>query len=370
MPFKVRCQCGYRLTAPDSAAGRTVRCPNCGLTFSLPRAPAAVGAEPNDVGPPLAPLPKEERTAAGGACPFCQTPYPRGARLCTQCGLNFATGERMVTEEVKPVRAGPKRSIFFVALQVLYRPFSTVEELGGYLHRPTFVLAAWLFVVGLLVLDAASRTGVALAEQKVALARATQPAPGEAELAQIDELMRETSRAVEAIGGATRPTAETGIDLTEKQRRALRGSSGAPQPAKRKPPPKPLTAGVLFPSWLATISLLLVLDAMVFWAAGLIFGLRGSLVQLLLYLGFVGGMSRLGSPALWAASSTNVGLESMLYLTIALGVWQLVLYIAVLSRYYDMSLFPTIGIGLVALILKLWVAAGAVSWVQGLLTGG
>jgi len=54
MPITVTCpQCGKKLNAPDSAAGKQARCPGCKATMTLPN-PAAVAAEP----PPL-PDPEE-----------------------------------------------------------------------------------------------------------------------------------------------------------------------------------------------------------------------------------------------------------------------------------------------------------------------
>jgi hypothetical protein len=36
---------------------------------------------------------------AGATCPRCEAPVARGAVLCTKCGLNFATGEKMKGHE-------------------------------------------------------------------------------------------------------------------------------------------------------------------------------------------------------------------------------------------------------------------------------
>jgi len=154
MPCKIRCPCGRRLTAPDSAVGKAVRCPGCGKTFTIPVPTAApppsagfAGATEQPLGPlgleipGVKPRPPGASTfdlkgdakraavqAADGedvrACPFCQVPCEPGAVICINCGLNFQTGERIVTEQAKPKRERPKKNVLLVALQMVRRPFA------------------------------------------------------------------------------------------------------------------------------------------------------------------------------------------------------------------------------------------------------
>lgn len=43
VPLKLKCRCGEKLSAPESAAGKKGKCPKCGMTFVIPGG-AAVGA--------------------------------------------------------------------------------------------------------------------------------------------------------------------------------------------------------------------------------------------------------------------------------------------------------------------------------------
>lgn len=44
MALKLKCRCGERLSAPESAAGKKGKCPKCGMTFVIPGGPAAGAA--------------------------------------------------------------------------------------------------------------------------------------------------------------------------------------------------------------------------------------------------------------------------------------------------------------------------------------
>lgn len=341
MPFKIRCACGQELTAPDAAGGKKVRCPACKRTFALPAVPAArqpsrpaPTAEPIPVAPadrPAAPgtsppgiaprppgsstirlAPTEDAatasTAAGAGlaatCPFCQAPIPPGAVICINCGLNFQTGQRIATEEERAPRQLPRRNVLLVALDVVYKPFKTVDAIGGYIQNPGFVLHMWLFVAATVAADAAARLGVSIIQQ---------------EQQHADEVA----------------TAVVGL-------------------------------GVLIPAMLVAAAISLLIDAAFFYGAGLIFGVGGNFLQLLLYLGFVGGVARIGNLAVLAAIVATGDVEVLIYLSIIFFIWQLVLNVAVLSRTYDLNPGLAIGVGAVAMLLKIYVGAGILTWVTGL----
>ncbi len=105
MPQRVICQeCGKRLKASDNAAGKRVRC-KCGAAVPVPplpatarsgersAAPEAGPAAPNDLLAGLESL--SDGATAGATCPHCRAFLPSGAVLCTSCGLNLTTGQRM-----------------------------------------------------------------------------------------------------------------------------------------------------------------------------------------------------------------------------------------------------------------------------------
>lgn len=109
MPQRVVCQeCGKRLKASDNAAGKRVRC-KCGAAVPVPPLPAAAArsggrsaaseaapAAPNDLLAGLEGL--SDGATAGATCPHCRAFLPSGAVLCTSCGLNLTTGQRMAVK--------------------------------------------------------------------------------------------------------------------------------------------------------------------------------------------------------------------------------------------------------------------------------
>ncbi len=147
MPIKVQCQCGKSLNAPEAAAGKAIRCPGARAPLKCP--PLAVRLlrrnqhPPQKLQPPNHPLEgsghrpwKTSRCKTGSetsgqtgrsgsrwqrpvrpvrcgrfkaqsgpSCPGCGKPIRPGAAICTSCGLNLQTGER-VASEVAPVKSG------------------------------------------------------------------------------------------------------------------------------------------------------------------------------------------------------------------------------------------------------------------------
>ncbi len=71
MPLKLKCRCGEKLSAPESAAGKKGKCPKCGMTFVIPGGPA-VGAGAS-AKPPGAADPS--RTASAAGAPSAADPF-------------------------------------------------------------------------------------------------------------------------------------------------------------------------------------------------------------------------------------------------------------------------------------------------------
>jgi hypothetical protein len=118
MPISVRCSCGQAMTVKDELAGKAIKCPKCGAAVRVgqpaaaagaakaPRPAAAqanpaAGAKRVAASPPetaaLADLFEEEgiQRRAGALCPACFKELRAGAKLCTECGYNLETGERV-----------------------------------------------------------------------------------------------------------------------------------------------------------------------------------------------------------------------------------------------------------------------------------
>lgn len=143
--IEFRCACGKRLRVPVTAAGRRVKCPNCGQVQVTPAGPgvpeiaaaesegsldslldglshgeavaversrpAALGQpldgdewETYTVAPQSAPRPLDtplEAASKSQTCPCCRKAYGAKAVLCPECGINLKTGRAllMVAEE-------------------------------------------------------------------------------------------------------------------------------------------------------------------------------------------------------------------------------------------------------------------------------
>lgn len=109
MPIRVSCACGKHLTVKDELAGKAVKCPGCQKPVRVPAAvgktaatrPAAArpaaAASPALAGGELDDLFDEAGllAASGPTCPACAAPLKPGAVLCTQCGTNLQTGQRV-----------------------------------------------------------------------------------------------------------------------------------------------------------------------------------------------------------------------------------------------------------------------------------
>ncbi len=101
--ISVMCSCGKKLKAPASAVGRKAKCPNCGnvMTVTAPPPSSSVGVEEND---PLYDLADAARAAPApppvpqqAVCPSCHSAMTAGAILCTSCGYDTRSGQKLST---------------------------------------------------------------------------------------------------------------------------------------------------------------------------------------------------------------------------------------------------------------------------------
>ena len=111
MPIRVQCACGKSMAVKDEFAGKAVKCPGCQKTIRVPAAtttapPAAASKSKAATRPAAAAsaaqgglggLFDEEgmHAASGPTCPACAAAIKPDTILCTSCGMNLQTGERM-----------------------------------------------------------------------------------------------------------------------------------------------------------------------------------------------------------------------------------------------------------------------------------
>lgn len=100
----VVCSCGKRLAAPAVAAGKRVRCPACKAEITVPAAQAAPGSEMDDPAfaldmsgfePPSPPSGDEagnEYAVSTPRCPSCKAELEAGAQFCVACGTHLGSG--------------------------------------------------------------------------------------------------------------------------------------------------------------------------------------------------------------------------------------------------------------------------------------
>jgi len=85
-------QCQQHIQAEQAYAGVEISCPACNTRMVVPGTPVTIPPPPTAV--------------AGTACPSCGARLASGAVLCTQCGYNVRTGQRMPS---RPVTGKPAR---------------------------------------------------------------------------------------------------------------------------------------------------------------------------------------------------------------------------------------------------------------------
>lgn len=130
MPIRLKCSCGKVLNVRDELAGKAVKCPGCQTPLRVPAsgaaapptkaaAPAPRAAQPGAAAAkkslaaktaPAAVQPAVSITdgslddlfneagfelRTGKTCPGCFAPLANDAVLCTHCGLNLTTGEKL-----------------------------------------------------------------------------------------------------------------------------------------------------------------------------------------------------------------------------------------------------------------------------------
>lgn len=128
MAIKFKCTCGHVLSVPDNFAGKSGKCPHCQKQLKVPQPGAkpgpaaqakpaaskpaaskptsAKGAAPRRAAARPAPAPAGHMDSlfddvglvkkTGPICPSCSADIKPGTVICTSCGFNLSTGEKML----------------------------------------------------------------------------------------------------------------------------------------------------------------------------------------------------------------------------------------------------------------------------------
>ena len=126
MSIKVRCKaCETVLNVSDQAAGKVVKCKQCGERVRVPvpkgNRPAAVVRPPQEdeslSGDPLARLDlRSVEDTKRKVCPGCASPVNIDAVECPKCGVTIATGGLSERQRIRHERKGPPPEEFYGAI--------------------------------------------------------------------------------------------------------------------------------------------------------------------------------------------------------------------------------------------------------------
>ncbi len=162
MPIKVKCSCGKGLAVKEQFAGKAVKCPGCGKAVRVPAASgggrpqqsSAARAAPEPAAAPiehsLDDLFDEEGFGSGIAsvCSACGKPMPPEAVLCTQCGYNKTTGQRVQGYLLPGVDVSTGDLALQKAEQDIQRADKLQRDMTDGSGMPWWMLGLILFILG------------------------------------------------------------------------------------------------------------------------------------------------------------------------------------------------------------------------------
>lgn len=176
MSIKFKCKCGHVLSVPEKLAGKSGKCPKCKETVKVPVPKAAKQASAKQ------PSGASAANAMGGGamagmldgllddagltqksgptCTNCMVSIKPGTVICTNCGLNFETGEKIKGFDVKA--SGPE----FENMYLQEAADNMVRETVMESRRDKAAMPWWVimsFLIGALTLCAA---GVVIVDGK------------------------------------------------------------------------------------------------------------------------------------------------------------------------------------------------------------
>lgn len=161
MPIKFKCgNCQHVLTVPDNLAGKQGKCPKCQNSLKVP-VPKAVAAQASvqpvaapQVDPRMHELLNEVGVVQrkGPVCPSCNFDIKPGVVVCTNCGLNLQTGQKLVGFDAKIERPEFDNDHLNLAVTNMRRD-QAMETRRERAQMPWWVLASYL--IGAIVLCAA-----------------------------------------------------------------------------------------------------------------------------------------------------------------------------------------------------------------------
>lgn len=168
MPIRVTCSCGKTLAVKDALAGKAVKCPACQQVVRIPAAKSASGPSPSTrsgsrpaaKGPASGASPRPTPAGelddlfaeegfgqrVGATCPACAAEMKPGAVLCTRCGFNTQTGQKLAAHRTESERTLLGHKSLDKAAADMESEQALQEKLKG-AGFPWWILALLLFLI-------------------------------------------------------------------------------------------------------------------------------------------------------------------------------------------------------------------------------
>lgn len=152
MPIPVQCTCGKQASVRDELAGKAIKCPNCSKVIQVPGAAKAVASRPaaapvrTDMDDLFAEEGLDRQIAS--ICPACSHEMKATDVLCTKCGFNKQTGERLDGHKVAGVDIDVGTMALQKAAEDIKHAKKLQEQLQGKQGMPPWMLGLILFLLG------------------------------------------------------------------------------------------------------------------------------------------------------------------------------------------------------------------------------
>lgn len=158
MPIRLKCTCGKALSLKDEFAGKVIKCPGCTKKLRVPTGkPVAAAASKPAAKSDLDDLFAEEGfdRQVASACPECGKEMEAQSVLCTNCGFNKQSGERMTAHQTDGVDIDMGTVQLNRAAASMERDAALQQRMHSKAGMPWWMLLVVLFVIvsgsGLLV---------------------------------------------------------------------------------------------------------------------------------------------------------------------------------------------------------------------------